>query len=87
MAHGPVEVKDMVRMCGKVVKGMVYLSNARVNYYAFQQLCYLDFLNFLGKEVLDHYYTLPQYISHQALSFDCTVHYKKCMSKLDTLGN
>ena len=56
-------------------------------YYAFQQLCYLDFLDCLGNEVLDHYYTLPQYISHQALIFHCTVHYQKCMSKLHTLDN
>ena len=41
----------------------------------------------LGWWRVKHYYTLPQYISHQALILDCTVNYQKCMSKLQTLDN
>lgn len=32
-----------------------------------QQLRYLDFLDFLGSKVLNHYYNLPQIVAHRAL--------------------
>lgn len=64
-----------------------YIMDTRNWHYVFQQLYYLDFLEFLGNKVLDHYHILPQFISHPMLISDCMMHYQQCTIKLDTLDS
>ena len=43
------------------------------------------FLEYLSKYVLDHYDTLPQFVSHPPLIFVTIVHYQRGVSKAHTL--
>ena len=55
------------------------------DYYGFQRLCYIVFLEYLGNYLLDHYDALPQYVSHPPLIFGSIVHYQRGVSKAHTL--
>ena len=51
------------------------------SYYGLQRLCYIVFLEYLSKYLLNHYDTLPQFVSHPPLIFVSIVHYQRGMAK------
>ena len=56
-----------------------------VGVYVFQRVCYIVFLEYLSKYLLDHYDTLPQFVSYPPLIFVTIVHYQRGVNKAHTL--
>ena len=56
-----------------------------IKYYGFQKVCYMVFLEYLGKYLWDHHDTLPKFVSHPPLIMVSVVHYQRGVSKAHTL--
>ena len=56
-----------------------------IDYYVCQRLCYIIFLEYLSKYLLDHYDTLAQFVLHPPLIFVTIVHYQMGVSKAHTI--
>ena len=54
-------------------------------YYVFQRLCYIVFLEYPSKYLLDYYDTLAQFVLHPPLIFGTIVHYQRGVGKAHTL--